>query len=162
MQSVAAVNDAQTRARLSGPAIRGFLELAEVWKLKTEEEIDLLGGSVSRSTLYNWAQTERSTVLNADQLMRVSFLLAIYEGLQRIWRSAPVEADAWIRRPRPEAPFRGLPPLQFLREGGMLGFAATRAYVDGITGGPPSRTESPSPPRKGVTPRSRRRPQGGS
>ncbi len=157
MQTVAAVNDAPTRARLSGPAIRGFLALAEVWKLKTDEEIDLLGGSVSRSTLYNWAQSGQSTVLNADQLMRVSFLLAIYEGLQRIWRNAPVEADAWIRRPRPEAPFRGLPPLQFLREGGVLGFAATRAYVDGITGGPPSRTDHASPLNRAVPPRPRRR-----
>jgi hypothetical protein len=150
VQTVAAVNDAETRERLSGPAIRGFVKLAEVWKLKTEEEIDLLGASVSRSTLHNWVRGSHATTLNADQLMRISFLIAIYEGLQRIWRRAPVEADAWLRRQRPEAPFRGLMPLQFMREGGVMGLAATRAYVDGITGGPPSRADYPAPPREGL------------
>jgi hypothetical protein len=150
LQTVSAVNDAATRERLSAPAVRGFLKLAEVWKLRVEEQIDLLGGSVSRSTLHNWTRGPISTTLNVDQLMRISFMLGIFEGLQRIWRRAPVEADAWIRRQRAEAPFRGLAPLQFMREGGIMGLAATRAYVDGITGGPPSRADYPPPPREGL------------
>lgn len=150
MQTVAAVNDAETRERLSPAAIKAFVNLADVWKLRTEDEIDLLGASVSRSTLHNWAGEKYATTLNADQLMRISFLLGIYEGLQRIWRRAPVEADRWLRRPRPEAPFHGLSPLQFMREGGIMGLAATRAYVDGITGGPPSRADYPAPPREGL------------
>ena len=140
MQTIAVINDPATRDRLSGPAIRGFLRLAEVWKLRVEEQIDLLGASVSRGTLHNWARGKGS-VLSADQLMRVSYLLAIYEGLERIWRLAPAEADAWIRRPRNDEPFDGLPPLAFMREHGILGLAAARAYVDGMTGGPPSRAD---------------------
>lgn len=140
MQTIGVINDPATRERLSGPAIRGFLRLAEVWKLRAEEQIDLLGASVSRGTLHNWARGKGS-VLSADQLMRVSYLLAIYEGLERIWRLAPREADAWIRRPRNEEPFDGMPPLAFMREHGILGLAAARAYVDGMTGGPPSRAD---------------------
>lgn len=151
MHTFATVNDPATRERLSGPAIRGFLTLAEVWGLKTEEEVDLLGASVSRSTLHNWAREGYSPTLNADQLMRISFLMGIYEGLQRIWRRAPAEADAWLRRSRSEAPFRGLAPLEFMRTGGMMGLAATRGYVDGITGGPPSREDYRSPPREGIS-----------
>jgi hypothetical protein len=147
MYTVAAMNDVATRERLSGPAIRGFLKLAEVWKLTGQEQVDLLGASVSRGTLHNWAGGSVST-LNADQLMRVSFLLGIFEGLQRIWRRAPVEADAWIRRPRPHPPFRGLSPLQFMRDGGIMGLADARAYVDGTTGGPPSRADYTAPPRE--------------
>lgn len=146
MQTVAVINDPATRDKLSGPAVRGFLRLAETWKLRAEEQIDLLGASVSRGTLHNWARGKAS-VLSADQLMRVSYLLAIYEGLQRLWRAAPAEADAWIRRSRPEVPFQGLSPLEFMREHGIMALAATRAYVDGMTGGPPSRAEYPAPAR---------------
>ena len=35
-------------------------------------------------------------VLSGDQLMRVSLLLGIYEGLERLWRRTPAEADAWV------------------------------------------------------------------
>lgn len=150
MQTVGAVNDSQTRERLSPPAIRAFVKLADVWKLRTDEQIDLLGASVSRSTLHNWVSEKHATTLNADQLMRISFLVGIYEGLQRVWRTAPAEGDRWLRRPRPEAPFHGLAPLQFMRERGIMGLAATRAYVDGITGGPPSRADYPAPPREGL------------
>ncbi len=146
MQTIAVINDAGTRDRLSGPAIRGFLRLAEVWKLRVEEQIDLLGASVGRGTLHNWSRGKES-VLSADQLMRVSYLLAIYEGLERIWRQAPHEADAWVRRPRPEVPFQGMSPLEFMRERGIMALAATRAYVDGMTGGPPSRADYPTPAR---------------
>jgi hypothetical protein len=150
MLTVSVVNDPATRERLSATAIRGFLRLAEVWRLRADEQIDLLGGSVSRSTLHNWTRGAATTTLNADQLARVSYLLAIYEGLQRIWRRAPQEADAWIRRPRVEEPFRGQTPLALMREGGIIGLASARAYVDGMTGGPPSRAEYPAPPREAV------------
>jgi hypothetical protein len=146
MPTAAVVNDSETRKRLSGPAIRGFIKLAEVWNLKRDEQSDLLGASVSRSTLNNWEAGDLST-LNADQLMRVSFLLGIYEGLQRIWRRAPVEADSWLRRERVDDPFRGKAPLEFMREGGIMALSATRTYVDGLTGGPPSRAQYQQPAR---------------
>ncbi len=150
MQTVAAVNDATARARLSGPAVRAYLKLASLWALDTEEQIDLLGASVSRGTLRNWALGKTEAMLSADQLMRISFLLGIYEGLQRIWRRAPAEADLWLRRSRSEGPFRGLAPIAYMRQGGIPALSATRSYVDGMTAGPPSRTEYVSPPREEI------------
>jgi hypothetical protein len=135
-----AVNDTTARRRLSPAAIRGFLQLARVWDLTVDEQLDLLGASIGRSTLRNWAADPRA-VLSTDQLMRVSYLLGIYEGLQRIWRRAPHEADAWMRRPNPDAPFRGATPLAWMRAGGIPGLAMVRAYVEGATGGPPSRSD---------------------
>lgn len=149
MHTISALNDVETRERLSPAAIRGFLKLAEAWSLSDKEQTDLLAASVSRGTLHNWG-TGRLSVLNADQLMRVSFLLAIFEGLQRIWRRAPVEADAWIRRSRTHPPFNGMSPLQFMRDRGIPGLAEARAYVDGTTGGPPSRADYRPPPREEI------------
>jgi hypothetical protein len=78
--------------------------------------------------------------------MRVSYLLAIYEGLQRIWRRAPELGDQWPRRRRYEPPFGGHTPVEALRRGGIPAFAAVRAYVDEMTGGPPSREDYTPPP----------------
>lgn len=149
MQVITTVNDAATRERLSAPAIRGFLQLANVWRLSGEERIDLLGASVSRSTLGNWADG-RTSRLSADELMRISLLLAIHEGLERIWRRAPAEADAWVRRRRADQPFGGLSPLELMRERGIPGLFATRMCVDGMTGGPPSRADYAQPARAGL------------
>lgn len=142
MSTLTVTNDAETRSRLSGAAVRGFLGLAAAWSLKTDEQTDLLGASVSRSTLRNWADDSSHVVLSADQLMRVSFLLGIFEGLARIWRHVPLEADAWVRRPNADEPFGGRSPLEYMRSGGIPALANVRAYVDSATGGPPSRSGS--------------------
>lgn len=150
MLTFAAVNRAETREKFSAPAFAGFARLADLWRLSADERIELLGASVSRNTLSNWAAGDTRVVLSADQLMRVSLLLGIYEGLERIWRRSPAQADTWIRRPRSEAPFRGAQPLQFMRDGGIPALIETRAYVDGINGGPPSRADYRQPPREGL------------
>lgn len=136
---IAVVNDATERARLTPPAVRGFTRLAAYWALTMCEQVDLLGGSVSRSTLRRWATGARPRRLDADQLTRVSCLLAIHEGVERIWRAAPTEPGAWIRRHRPESPFHGLSPLERMRRGGIPAMLAVRAWVDHATGGPPGR-----------------------
>lgn len=150
MIASAMVNDAETRARLSESAFRGYARLMDFWDVSTDERIDLLGASVTRGTLANWAGGKRRFVLSGDQLMRISFLLGIYEGLERIWRHAPVQSKSWIRRPRPDGPFRGATPLDFMRAGGIPALVSARAYVDGITGGPPSRGDYVQPPREAL------------
>jgi hypothetical protein len=146
METIAAINDAETRARYAGPAVRAFLNLAKAWKLSQSDQIDLLGASVTRQTLGNWAVRPPAT-LSADELMRISYLLGVFEGIQRIWRHAPDEADQWIHRSRREPPFYGVSPLEFMRRG-IPALEKTRAYVDGVTGGPPSREDYLSPPRE--------------
>jgi hypothetical protein len=150
MMAYGVVNDTSTRERLSKHAIQGYLKIAAIWGLRSDEQIDMLGASLTRNTLANWATGATKAVLSADQLMRVSLLVGIYEGLQRIWRQAPQEADAWPRRPRADGPFRGASPLEFMRQGGIPALVETRAYVDGITGGPPSRADYVQPPREGI------------
>lgn len=130
--------DLDSRERLSGQAFGGFVKLAELWRLRTDEQIDLLGASLSRETLANWVSGAARIVLSGDQLERVSLLLGIYEALERTWRRAPVDAEAWIRRPRSDGPFGGTTPVDFMRAGGLPALVATRAYVDGIAGGAPS------------------------
>ena len=144
--TLTAVNDPALRKRYSGPALRAFLDLARLWKLTAAEQLELLGSSMTRQTLAKWSQGATG-LLSADELMRISFLLGIFEGLQRIWRNAPPEADRWIRRPRKEAPFEGQTPLDYMRRG-IPALERTRVYIDSVTGGPPSREDYPAPPRE--------------
>lgn len=144
-----AETNAETRRRLSAPAVRAFGGLAGRWKLSEREQLALLGDSVGRSTLYEWAKGTVRGTLNQDQLMRVSYLLGIYEGLERLWRRVPAEADAWVRRPIADYPFHGRQPLAFMIEGGLPAMAEARAYIDGATGGPPSRADYIQPHHEG-------------
>lgn len=141
--------DAATRQRLSPAAVIAFVRLAALWKLTDLEQLALLGESVGRTTLYEWRKGTVRAALNQDQIMRTSYLLGIYEGLQRIWRGAPDVADAWVRRPIEDGPFRGREPLAYMIGGGIPAMADTRAYIDAANFGPPSREWYPPAPREG-------------
>ena len=141
--------DAETRQRLSSAAIRAFVQLAALWKLTDAEQLALLGESVGRTTLYEWRKGTVRAALNQDQIMRASYLLGIYEGLQRIWRQTPDIADAWVRRRIEDGPFRGHEPLRYMISGGIPAIAETRAYIDAANFGPPSREWYPPPTREG-------------
>lgn len=137
--TIATVNDPGTRERLSAPAIRAFFRLAKQWDLPESHQLALLGASISRATLHTWRTRSPKSPLSIDQLQRISYVLAIYEGLQRVFRRAPEEGDRWLRRPRVELPFAGATPLDVMVEHGITGLDAVRRYVDGAAGGPPSR-----------------------
>jgi hypothetical protein len=140
-QTLGTINDHETRQRYTGAAVRAFLRLARQWDLTEAQQLTLLGASLARATLSGWKAEETSrTTLSIDQLTRISYLLAIYEGLQRFFRRAPEEADRWVRRPRPEAPFDGATPLHVMLDRGIPGLDAVRRYVDAAAGGPPSRS----------------------
>ena len=133
------INDPATRRRLTPAAIIGFLGIAERWQLSIDDQRVLLGG-LGRSTVIRWKHpTARPTVLGIDRLTRISYLLGIYEGLERIFRQAPHEADAWVRRVNADTPFFDQTPLAFMRTGGLPALAAVRSYVDDWAAGPMAR-----------------------
>ncbi|MEQ9328566.1 MAG: hypothetical protein RJQ21_14885 [Rhodospirillales bacterium] len=68
------------RKGLSGPALRTFFRIAELWKLSVDDQMALLGLS-ARSTFFKWKKNP-DTVLPRDTLERISYILGIYKGLQ--------------------------------------------------------------------------------
>lgn len=126
-------------AELSPAAVEGFVAVADAWTLSEAERLTLLGHSVSRNVLYRW-QAERAPKrpLNADQFLRISLMLGIWAGLERLFYHTPDEARAWVRRPNLDAVFQGRSPLQCMLEGGQFGLANTRRYVEQWAGGPPA------------------------
>ena len=139
-QTMATASDPKTRQRYTAAAVRGFLGIVDEWSLSESQQLVLLGASISRPTLHVWKSKGPKTRLNIDQLLRISLLLGIYEGLQRFFRRAPHETERWLRRPRAEHPFDGRAPLEIMLERGMSGLEAVRHYIDSAAGGPPSRS----------------------
>ena len=137
--------DAETRERLAGPAVRAFFRITEAWGLTDQQRLVILGESVARSTLQTWKDRTPRT-LSVDQLERCSYIVAIYEGLMRVFRRAPELAVRWLQLPRAEHPFYGKSALAFMLGGRSANLAAVRALVDHVSGGPPSREEYPAPP----------------
>ena len=68
------------RKSLSGPALKAFFKIADLWELSVAEQMTLLGNP-SRSAFFNWRKNH-SGHLPKDTLERISYLLGIYKALQ--------------------------------------------------------------------------------
>src|ERR1700736_5332046 len=78
------------RRRLSAPALRTFLAIADLWGL-TEEQRLLILGYPSRSTYHNWCKQARehgAFTFDVDVLTRISAVLGIHQGLAILFQTA--------------------------------------------------------------------------
>jgi hypothetical protein len=124
------------RRRLSGPALRTFLAIADLWKL-SEEQRRLVLGYPSRSTYHNWAKLARehgAFTLDVDVLMRISAVLGIQQALGVLF-ATEAEGVAWLKHPHDAPLFGGQPPLALVTSGTQDGLMAVRRFLDAARGG---------------------------
>jgi uncharacterized protein (DUF2384 family) len=131
-----ALADAGERRRLSGPAMRTFLAIADRWRLSEEQRLRLLG-LPGRSTFYAWAEKGRRRErlsLNLDILLRISAVLGIHKALRIVF---PREQDAiaWLSAPNQGPLFGGQRPIDLITCGTQDGLLAVRRYLDAWRGG---------------------------
>lgn len=124
------------RKRLSAPALRTFLAIADLWRL-TEEQRLLILGFPSRSTYQSWCKQARehgAITLDVDVLTRISAVLGIHQALQILF---PAEQDgvAWLRMPHQATVFGGHPPLDIVTGGTLDGLLTVRRFLDAARGG---------------------------
>jgi Antitoxin Xre/MbcA/ParS C-terminal toxin-binding domain/Antitoxin Xre-like helix-turn-helix domain len=124
--------DPQVRRRMSGPALRAFFNVAEVWQLNTAEQRALLGWP-AESTFFKYKAGQTAT-LPYDMLMRISLVLGIYKSLHILYPE-PELADRWVKLPNNNSMFGGKPALTLMAEGGMDGLYEVRRLLDGRRGG---------------------------
>lgn len=120
------------RRGLSGPALRTFFRIAELWSLSVDEQMTLLGVS-ARSTFYKWKR-DPNTVLPKDTLERISYILGIYEALQILLPDEKA-ADEWVRRPNTAPLFGGRSALGRMLSGRVADLFVVRQYLDAQRGG---------------------------
>lgn len=114
------------RRRLSAPALRTFLAIADLWGLN-EEQRRLMLGYPSRSTFHSWCKQARehgSITLVVDVLTRISAVLGIHQALTVLF-SEERDGIAWLRQPHEARVFGGRPPFMLATNGTQGQFAAS-------------------------------------
>ncbi len=124
------------RRRLSAPALRTFLAIADLWGL-TEEQRLLVLGYPSRSTYHNWCKQARehgAFTLDVDVLTRISAVFGIHQALGILFPGERLGVD-WLRTPHSAVVFGGRPPLDLVTCGSQDGLLSVRRFLDGARGG---------------------------
>jgi uncharacterized protein (DUF2384 family) len=128
---VDALRDPEARRRLSAPAVALFLRTCDLWDLKVEERMAILGG-ISRQTYHNW-KAGKVGALSRDQLERISLVLGVLKGLRLVF-AEDSHGVRWLKADNTDAPFRGRAPLLLMTEAGMSGLYDVRRYLDAWRG----------------------------
>ncbi len=124
------------RRRLSGPGLRSFVAIADLWGL-TKEQRRLILGLPSRSTYHSWVKTVREhgeITLGVDALLRISAVLGIHQALGILFRDEHEGVD-WLRTPHGATVFGGAAPLAFVASGTQDGLLTVRRFLDAARGG---------------------------
>lgn len=120
------------RRGLSGPALRTFFRIAELWNLSADEQMTLLG-ITARSTFFKWKK-DADAILPKDTLERISYVLGIYKALQILLRDEKA-ADAWVKRANEAPLFAGRSALDRMLSGQVADLFVVRQYLDAQRGG---------------------------
>lgn len=126
----------ENRRRLSAPAFRTFLAIADLWGLN-EEQRRLVLGYPSRSTFHNWAKQARehgSFVLDLDALLRISAVFGIHQALGVLFADERAGLG-WLRGPHDAPLFGGQAPMALVTSGTQDGLMAVRRFLDAARGG---------------------------
>ncbi len=122
----------EERKRLSASGLKALFNIAECWKLRSEDVRELLGG-VANGSYFEMKKNPGSKVLDADQMLRVSYLIGIFKALN-ILHSQQL-ADEWVRLPNSNRIFGGRTPLEYMIRGGVPAMQTVRRLLDARRGG---------------------------
>src|SRR5580658_9576292 len=110
------LNSRDERERLSASGLKGFFNIMERWQVRDEDARALLGG-VSNGPYYELKRAAGGKVLDADRLLRISYLIGIFKALHILHSRAL--ADQWVNLPNTNRLFGGEMPLTFMVRGGV-------------------------------------------
>lgn len=125
------LSEPKTRARLSPAAIGAFLKIIDLWQIKNEDAMALLGGMSNGK--YHELKRKQRAVLSQDELTRISYLLGIFKSLNILF-SAKL-ANQWMQLPNTNPMYKGASPIQLMVRLGMPAMMETRRLLDTRRGG---------------------------
>jgi hypothetical protein len=122
----------EERERLSPSALKAFFNMIDRWGVRDEDARQLLGG-VANGPYYELKKNPASRVLEADKLLRISYLIGIFKALNIL--HGPALADEWVRLPNTNRIFGGTTPLAYMMRGGVPALQTVRRLLDARRGG---------------------------
>jgi hypothetical protein len=120
------------RERLSPSALKAFFNLVEHWSVRDEDARTLLGG-VTNGPYYEMKRQPAERILDADKLLRISYLVGIFKALNILHGRAL--ADEWVQLPNANRIFGGSTPLVYMLRGGVTAMQTVRRLLDSRRGG---------------------------
>ena len=129
------VSDAESQSspesrRLSGPGMRAFVAVADLWGIDETVRRRILG-CPEVPTYADWTPTARDggdLVLDVAVLTRISAVLGIHKALGILF--ADEEGGlAWLRGPHDAPTFGGRSPLELLSSGGLADLLAVGRFL---------------------------------
>ena len=120
------------RERLSPSALKAFFNIIARWNVRDEDARQLLGG-VTNGPYYEMKKSPEGRVLEADKLLRISYLVGIFKALNILHNKAL--ADEWVRLPNTNRIFGGSAPLAYMTKGGVPAMQMVRRLLDARRGG---------------------------
>lgn len=125
------LRDPEVRRTMSGPAVRLFLRVCDLWDLKIDQRRAILGG-ISKQSYHNW-KAGQVAALTRDQLERISLVLGILKGLRLVF-AEDQHGFRWLKAGTADAPFNGRSPLALMEQGGINDLFEVRRYLDAWRG----------------------------
>ena len=125
------LTDRAERERLGPAAVRAFFNIMARWRVRDEDARALLGG-MSNGPFYDMKK-KPDRGLDADRLLRVSYLVGIFKALNILYSEKL--ADAWIGLPNRNRIFGGATPLAYMLRGGLPALQVVRRLLDARRGG---------------------------
>lgn len=119
------------RRRLSAPALRTFLAIADLWKLSNQQRRKVLGNPAP-STFHHWSKQARAhhdIALAGDALIRISACLGIHQALGVLFDEEH-EAVAWLHSVHDGPIFHSAPPIDLIANGTREGLLQAKRFVD--------------------------------
>ena len=126
------LTSAHARERLSPSALKAFFNMMERWNVRDEDARTLLGG-VTNGPYYEMKKQPGERVLDADKLLRISYLVGIFKALNILHGRAL--ADEWMQLPNTNRIFGGSTPLAYVLRGGVTALQTLRRLLDARRGG---------------------------
>lgn len=126
----------ENRKRLSGPALRTFVAIMDLWGL-TEDQRLLVLGYPPRSTYRDWTKQARehsAFTLDVDVLTCISAVFGIHQALSVLFPSEQLGVE-WLRTGHSAVVFGGRPPLDLVTCGTQDGLLTVRRFLEGARGG---------------------------
>jgi hypothetical protein len=117
-------------AEMARAGLTAFFSISREWGLDTARERQLLG-SPGRTTFFEWKR-RRQAHLSRDTLDRLSYLIGIYKALRILFSERA--AHEWLTHPNADPLFGGRSPLEHMLQGGVVGLAEVRRYLDWARG----------------------------
>jgi hypothetical protein len=119
------------RERLSPSAVRAFFNIVRRWSIRDDDAKVLLGG-ISNGPYYEMKKNP-DRVLDADRLLRISYLIGIFKALNILYSKKL--AGAWVTLPNSNRIFGGQTPLAYMLDGGLPAMQTVRRLLDARRGG---------------------------